>query len=194
MYSVVNLMFNLHSILTDQGLSMLWCWIKSEEPNTSGAWGGRGGLLRLWRGMGARQKESTKEAAQNVWRWTPPPRVLTRARLWLRGGKCANTVSPCLDRPILPPHAPRNTCCRHKPTLPRHDCKRVSNRAAYTPEHDSTWNCSCTNTFTPALTLPAAHTKLQTIFSIGWEPQKRWFQNTPKCAESRGRRVWTSPS
>ena len=39
-------------------------------------------------------------------------------------------------------HVPQNTCCRHKPTLPLHDDKRVSNKPAYTPEHKSTWNYS----------------------------------------------------
>ena len=69
-------------------------------------------------------------------------------------------------------HVPRNTCCRHKPTLPLHDCKRVSNTPAYTPEHKSTWNYSYTNT-APVLTLPAACTEPQTTFSVGLEPQKK---------------------
>ena len=60
------------------------------------------------------------------------------------------------------------------------------------PERKSTWNCNYTNTLIPLLTLPAARTKLQTTFSIGLEPQKRWFKNRPKSAKSRGR-VWTSP-
>ena len=44
-------------------------------------------------------------------------------------------------------HVTWNTCGRHKPTLPLHDCKRVSHRPAYTPEHKSTWDYRYTNTF-----------------------------------------------
>ena len=36
---------------------------------------------------------------------------------------------------VTPRHVPRNTCCRHKPALPLHDYKTVSNGSAYTPEH-----------------------------------------------------------
>ena len=68
-----------------------------------------------------------------------------------------------------------------------HDCKRVSNRPAYTPGHKSAWNYNYTNTLTPTLTLPAACTELQTTFSIGLEPQKRWFQIGPTSAATRGR-------
>ena len=73
-------------------------------------------------------------------------------------------------------HVPWNTCCRHEPTLPLHDYKRMSNTPARTPEHKSTWNYTYTNTLTLIRTLPAARPKLQTTFSIGLEPQKQWFQ------------------
>ena len=83
-------------------------------------------------------------------------------------------------------HVPRSTCCRHKPTLPLHDNKRVSNRPAYTPEHKSTLKDSHTNTFTPRLTRPAACTKLQTTFAIGLQSRKRWFKKkAQKCENMR---------
>ena len=118
---------------------------------------------------------------------TPPasPLVLTRAGCWCRGQKCGNTGSPCLDRPMLPRGTYHGT--------PLHDYKTVPKRPAHTPEHKSTWNYSCTNTFTPILTLHAARTKLHTTVSIGSAPQKRRFQKRPKRAATRVRRVWTSP-
>ena len=52
--------------------------------------------------------------------------------------------------------------------------KGVQQRPPYTPEHNSTWNYSCTNTLTPMLTLSAACPKLHTTFPIGLETQKRY--------------------
>ena len=49
-------------------------------------------------------------------------------------------------------HVPRNTCCRHKATLPPQNMTVQSNRPAYTPEHKSTWNDSYVNTLPPILT------------------------------------------
>ena len=57
---------------------------------------------------------------------------------------------------------------------------------AHAPEHKSTWNYSYTNTLPPMLTLPAAHTKLQTTVSIGLDPQKQWFEKKgPKVQKHR---------
>ena len=61
----------------------------------------------------------------------PPPIVLTRARFWFGGQKCR--VAVFRQARVTVCRVPRNTCCRHKPTLPLHDYKRVSNRPAYTP-------------------------------------------------------------
>ena len=95
------------------------------------------------------------------------------------------------DKP--PPHK----CAGHRPTRLTHNNRQQtgtmggrggapqnttiqSNRAAYTPEHKSTWKYSDTNTLTPTLTLSAADTKLQTTtFSIGLGPQK-----TQKCGNT----------
>ena len=48
---------------------------------------------------------------------------------------------------------PRST--QADPT-PLHDYKRVSKRPPHTPEHNSAWKYSYTNTLPPTLTLPAA--------------------------------------
>ena len=77
-------------------------------------------------------------------------------------------------------HVRGNTCCRHRPALPLHDYKRVSDRPAYHPEPKSTGKYTHANTLTPILTLPEACTKLQTTCSIRLEPQIRWFQKRPK--------------
>ena len=42
-------------------------------------------------------------------------------------------------------------------------------------------------------TARSACTRLQTTFSIGSDPQKRWFQKRPKSAQTWGRRVCTAP-
>ena len=81
-------------------------------------------------------------------------------------------------------HVPRNTSCRHKPTLPLHDYKRVSNTPAPTPEHKNTWNYSHANTLTPIPTpppplQPAESCKPHSLF--GLEPQNRWFQKKQKA-------------
>ena len=63
---------------------------------------------------------------------------------------------------------------------PARDYQTVSHTPAHTPQHKSTWDCSCTTTLPPTQTLPAACTTLQTTFSIGLGPQKRGFQKDQK--------------
>ena len=73
--------------------------------------------------------------------------------------------------PVPARQAPRNTCCRHKPTPSTHDnTKQQASK--------STWNYRDTKHFAthmdPSCSLHKA--------TIGWEPQKRWFQKkTQKC-------------
>ena len=55
-------------------------------------------------------------------------------------------------------------------------------------QFDSDYSGPCSH---PAVTLPAACTKLQTTFSIALEQKKRWFQKRPKSAETLVCRVWT---
>ena len=123
-----------------------------------------------------------------------PPSCPNTGQVLVQGAKVRkHGVAVCGQACVAARYAPWITCCRQKPSLPLHDYKRVSNRPTYTPEHKSTWNHTYTNTLIPILTLPAACTKLQTTFSVGLEPQKRWIHKKPKSAETWGRHVWTSP-
>ena len=72
-------------------------------------------------------------------------------------------------------HVPRNTCCRHQPSLPLHDYNRVPNTPAHTPEHKRTYKA--TN-----------HVLDRTGTAKAMVPKKR-----PENAETRGRCVWTRP-
>ena len=72
-------------------------------------------------------------------------------------------------------HVPRDTCCRQATPPPRNMTVQ-SNSPAHTPQHKSTWNHSHTGTLTPTRTPPVARTALHTTFSVGWGPQKRWFE------------------
>ena len=76
--------------------------------------------------------------------------------------------------------APRNTCCRHAPTLPLHDYKRGSTRSAYTPDP---------NTLLPhgPFLQPAQSDEPHWVGTA-----KRWFQKRPKKAKTRGHRVCMS--
>ena len=80
---------------------------------------------------------------------------------------------------VTAPHVPRNTCCSNATPTP-HNMTIQSNRPADTPEHKSTCSYTGTNTLPPTWALPAACTQLYTTFSIGLEPQNRWFQKDLK--------------
>ena len=69
-------------------------------------------------------------------------------------------------------HTPQNTCCRQKQPYLQKGVQQASIHPT-TQEH---MELHLHQHFDTILTLPAACTKLQTTFSIGLEPQKRWFQ------------------
>ena len=62
----------------------------------------------------------------------------------------------------------------------------VPNRPAYTPEHNSICHCSYTHTVNPKLTIDHSHSlcKATNHILLVLEPQKPWFQKTPKSAET----------
>ena len=97
----------------------------------------------------------------------PPPPCPNTGQVLLQGAKVRKQgVAVFGQARVTMQRGPGNSCYRHKPTLPLHDYKRVSNRPAYRPEHNTTWNYSNTNTLPPILSC----TKLPTTFSIGLGP------------------------
>ena len=122
------------------------------------------------------------------------PLVRTRARLWFKGAKVRkHGVAVFGQARVAARHVPRNTrvagISHPYPLMTTKQCPIHQRTPHNTRAHV---NHSYTYTLTPTWTPPAACTKLQITFSIGLAPQKRWFQKRPKCAETRGRRVWTS--
>ena len=77
-------------------------------------------------------------------------------------------------------HVPRNTCCRRNTTLPLRDY----NRPAYTPEHNSTWNYSYTNTLTPILTFLQPEQSYKPHSILDWNRNDGSKKSRKKCGNT----------
>ena len=124
----------------------------------------------------------------------PPPPWPNLGQFLVQGAKVRkHGVTVFGQARVTARHVPRNTCCRHKSTLPPQNMTVQSNRPAYTPEHKSTWNDSYVNTLPPILTPSCSlhNAANHVLFWIG-TAKAMVPKKTQKCG-NRGRRVWTSP-
>ena len=67
-----------------------------------------------------------------------------------------------------------------QPPLPLHDYKRVSKRPTYSPEHNTTWKYTHTNTSPPISTLPAARKSYKPHSLLDWKRKNDGSQKRPK--------------
>ena len=123
----------------------------------------------------------------------PPALVLTRAKFWFRGHKCGNTGSPCLDKPVLPHGTYHGTLVADisQPSPSKHD--DTSNSPAHTPRTQEHMELQPHQHFATHMD-PSCSPHNATHHILCWiGTEDRWFQKRPKSAETRDRRVWTSP-
>ena len=94
-----------------------------------------------------------------------------------KGGGGGVVWGPGQPQPIHPPN--------HPPSHPHHMPRQATRQ--HIPQNTRAHGTAATPTLSPPIsTGPAACTKPQTTFSIGLEPQKRWFQQTTQECENTG--------
>ena len=121
----------------------------------------------------------------------PPSLVLTRARFWFRGQNSKHGVAVFVQACVTARHLPRNTCCRHKPTLPLHNYKRVSNRPAYTPRTQEHMELQLHQHFDTHIDPSCSLHKATNRIPYWIRTAETMIPKRCTSAGKRGRRVWT---